>query len=224
LFEEIKRFSCHEKVLKGTQAWDFTPLFWHKLMSGILLVVCVHFFENFFTIWGVILSLILSTLSGSAQSEVNLTLRRPGRRTTLLHVNLDDGRPCSALTRATVGEYSALPCSTEDFRWKSSHHSANTRTTDDLTLHRPGRRTTSLCADPDGAEWHKTVDTSAPSHECSQNRRHDRPLASRTWDYAKKNGCKISRLCTFKSFILQKQLLTVRSVRTKMLDFHYCSA
>jgi len=155
------------------------------------------FLKKIFTIWGVILSLMLSTLSGSAQSEVNLTLRRPGRWTTLLRVDLDDGRPCSALTRATVGAYSALACSTEDFRWKSSHHSATTRMMDDLTLRRPGRQTTSLCAIPDGAEWHKTVDTSAPSHECSQNRRHDWPLASRTWDYAKKNGCKISRLCTF---------------------------
>ena len=118
---------CNLYSLKGTQAWDFTPLFFGiNSCLGSYWSSVSTFLKFFFTHWGIILTLMLSALSGSARSEVcvdpddgrphsattrttdDLTLHRPGRRPTSLCVDLDDGRPHSAPTRTAQSDIKPL--------------------------------------------------------------------------------------------------------------------
>jgi len=57
-------------ILKGTQAWDFTPPFFgiNSCLESYWSSVST-FLKTFFTQWGVILSLMLPPLTGSARSE-----------------------------------------------------------------------------------------------------------------------------------------------------------
>jgi len=129
----------------------YPPFFWHKLMSGILLVVCVHFFENFFhnmrsyfkfnALHAVRVGAERGqSHSASTRTTDDLTPRRPGRRTTLFRVDLGDGWRVFRVVlfdgRFSLKIQSSLRDDPDDGR----PHSASTWTTDDLTLRRPGRR------------------------------------------------------------------------------------